>query len=81
MPANIVEGSSRATDRDFAKFLQIALGSAAEVEYHLEFAMAAGIITAHEFALRQQELIEVRKMLTGLIKRIREQIGNRAVVK
>jgi four helix bundle protein len=72
IPANIAEGTSRATDKDFAKFLQVALASTTEVEYHLEFAAAASIIPAGEFALRRTELIEIRKMLTGLVKHLRQ---------
>lgn len=72
IPANIAEGSSRPTDRDFAKFLNIALASTTEVEYHLEFAADASIIPRREFALRRHELIEIRKMLTGLVKHIRQ---------
>lgn len=69
--ANIAEGTSRATDKDFAKFLHFALGSTTETEYHLEFAADTDIISRKEFELRQEELIEIRKMLHGLIKRIR----------
>lgn len=72
IPANIAEGASRATDRDFAKFLQIALASTTEVEYHLEFASDAAIISRTEFSLRQQEIVEVRRMLTGLVKHVRQ---------
>ena len=72
IPSNIVEGATRGSDKDFIKFLQIALASAAEVEYQLEFASAAGLIPAGEFRIRQQELTAIRKMLTGLIKRIRQ---------
>jgi four helix bundle protein len=72
IPANIAEGASRATDRDFAKFLQIALASTTEVEYHLEFAADAAIIPRSEFMLRQREVIEVRRMLTGLVKHVRQ---------
>jgi four helix bundle protein len=61
IPANIAEGSSRPTDRDFAKFLHIAFASTSEVEYHLEFAAAVSIIPEHEFLNRQHELVEVRK--------------------
>src|ERR1019366_5817996 len=43
IPANIAEGSSRPTDKDFVKFLNIALASTSELEYHLEFASDAGI--------------------------------------
>jgi four helix bundle protein len=70
--ANIAEGCSRATDRDFVKFLTIALASATEVEYHLEFANDAGIIPHRESRLRRDELIEVRMMLNGLIKYLRQ---------
>jgi four helix bundle protein len=74
IPSNIAEGATRPTDRDFLKFLHIARASAAEVEYQLEFAAASGLIAENEFKLRQQELIEIRKMLAGLIRRIRQPI-------
>jgi len=72
IPANIVEGSSRRTDKDFVKFLNIALGSTSEVEYHLQYAAGSGIITPREFELRRQELVVIRMMLSGLIKYLRE---------
>jgi len=33
--ANIAEGSCRKGDNDFARFLQMAMGSASELEYHI----------------------------------------------
>jgi four helix bundle protein len=70
IPANIAEGSSRPTDKDFAKFLHIALASATEVEYHLQFAAAISVISEREYLERQAELVEVRKMLSGLVKHL-----------
>ena len=43
VPANIVEGSMRRGSRELRHFLDIAMGSLAEVEYALEFAAAAGV--------------------------------------
>jgi len=35
IPANIAEGCGRKGEADFARFLQIAAGSASELEYHI----------------------------------------------
>jgi four helix bundle protein len=72
IPANIAEGSARATDRDFAKFLQIAVASATELEYHLQFAADAGLLAAAEFERCERQITEVRRMLFGLIKKVRQ---------
>lgn len=64
--ANIVEGSSRGSDQDFAKFIQISIGSSSELEYHLHYAADSGWIAQQEFAARAAEVVEVRKMLIGL---------------
>ncbi len=72
IPANIVEGSSRLTDRDFVKFLNIALASASEVEYHLQYAADSGIISSRDYELRRAELIEIRMMLNCLLKYLRQ---------
>jgi four helix bundle protein len=71
VPANIAEGCSRATDADFAKFVQIAIGSASELEYHLHFSSDAGLLPEAEFTARHEEIVEVRRMLIGLLKKLR----------
>ncbi len=71
IPANIAEGSSREGDKDFIKFLQIAIGSATELEYHLQFAADTAQIPRTEFDSRHPEVIEIRRMLFGLIRSIR----------
>jgi four helix bundle protein len=73
IPANIAEGRRRKTDKDFAKFLFIAVGSASELESHLIFACEAGLIGQSEFTSLVSQTIEVRKMLYALIKRLGEQ--------
>jgi four helix bundle protein len=74
IPANIAEGCSRPSDAEFAKFLQIAIGSASEVEYHLEFAAELGLLDRAESESRQAEVVEVRRMLFGLLKKIRPPV-------
>lgn len=71
IPANIAEGSSRPTRKDFAKFLQIAIGWASELEYHLQFDLATDQISVDHHAAIQPKIVEVRRMLFGLLKRVR----------
>lgn len=49
VPANIVEGYARASKKEFHRFLSIALGSLAEVEYFLTFAYEQNLIKKVEF--------------------------------
>lgn len=44
IPTNIAEGCGRGTDPDFARFLQIAMGSASEKEYQLILAGDLGFL-------------------------------------
>lgn len=49
IPTNIAEGCGRASNKDFAHFLQIAIGSAAEVEYELLLAHDLNYINENDF--------------------------------
>ena len=70
VPANIAEGSAKRSDREFARFVRIALGSATESENHLIIANDLQLI-ANNSCENLTALIEnVRKMLTGLEKRL-----------
>lgn len=71
--ANIAEGCSRGSSRDFAKFLNISYASAGELEYHLILARDLGVIGAREFHALSTQVDDVRRMLTGLIRRVRER--------
>jgi four helix bundle protein len=71
VPANLAEGCGRASDADFAKFVQIAVGSSTELEYHLRFAVDTELISRAAFEARQKEIAEVRKTMIGLLKKLR----------
>jgi four helix bundle protein len=70
IPANIVEGRGQKSERDFARFLGYALNSSSELEYHLVVARDIRAITLNDFSSLLSQLIEVRKMLHGLLKRL-----------
>ena len=63
VPTNIAEGSGRNSNKDFAHFLQIAIGSASEVEYELLLAKELNYINANDYQLLVDETIAVRKMI------------------
>lgn len=68
IPANIAEGRSKNSDRDFARFLGYALSSCTEVEYHLIVARDTKVIPEAEYTSAISQTITVRKMLYGLLK-------------
>ncbi len=71
IPANIAEGCGRFTQKDFASFLQNALGSAHEVEYFLLLSRDLGYITPNQYELLNNEISEVKAMLISFIKKVR----------
>jgi four helix bundle protein len=56
IPSNIAEGSSRNSNKDFARFLQISIGSAYEIETQLLIASDLKFITAKELKTSLSEL-------------------------
>jgi four helix bundle protein len=68
--ANIVEGREHKTDREFARFLGYALASSSELENHLIVARDLGAITHTDFSSALKQVIDVRKMLHGLIDKL-----------
>ena len=70
IPTNIVEGRAKKSDRDFARFLGYALGSAAELEHHTMIARDVGAISGADSSLLLSQVVEVKKMLHGLIDRL-----------
>ena len=69
--ANIAEGSCRNGDRDFGRFLQIAVGSASELEYHLLLARDLCLLDAAGYQRLSEEVVEVKKMLSALLHKLR----------
>ena len=70
-PSNIAEGCGRQGDRDFSRFIQIAIGSTAELEYQLLLARDLELLDEGAHQELAAQAIEVKKMLTSLVKKLR----------
>ncbi|MGQ0643684.1 MAG: four helix bundle protein [Gemmatimonadaceae bacterium] len=65
------KGANRASDRDFAKFVQVAIASASELETQLEYARDTRVLKRRDVSTLLVQVVEVRT-LYGLLKRLRE---------
>lgn len=71
IPANIAEGCGRSGDAELARFLQIALGSASELEYHLLLAHDLQLMGGSDYDKLSGEVTQVKRMLTSFILKLR----------
>ena len=68
---NIVEGRQQRTEPEFARFLGYALASSSELEHHLIIARDLRTISKADYSSTVSQIIDVRKMLHGLIAKLR----------
>ena len=71
VPTNIVEGSAHESPREFARFLQYALASVSELEGHVQLARDLELMTEQDFTPFLTRIVDVRKMLHGLLKTVK----------
>jgi len=71
--SNIVEGCARHTQSDYLRFLDIAYGSARELEYQLSLALRLGFISSREHKPVSTLAAETCKVLNGLLRALRKQ--------
>jgi four helix bundle protein len=71
VPTNIVEGSAHESPREFARFLQYALASVSELEGHVQLARDLEMMTEQNFTDFLTRIVDVRKMLHGLLKTLK----------
>lgn len=70
--ANIAEGQGRRTDRDFANFLNMSLGSLAETKSHLYLALDLKYLDEISFKNLYDKLVEVGRMVLSLSDHLRK---------
>ena len=70
IPSNIAEGKERHSDREFARFIAIALGFLAELETQLLIAQRLGYLDEASLQVATAQADEIGKMLRSLHKKL-----------
>ena len=65
--SNIAEGSSRKSEKDYHRFIEIALGSCFELETQLTIAKAVNFITDEQYLSLSGKIIEEQKMISSFM--------------
>ena len=73
IPANIAEGCGKRGNPEFQRLLGIASGSASELEYHILLSRDLGLTTEVEYEALNSGVLEVKRMLAGLIRKVENE--------
>jgi len=65
IPANIAEGSAKSSNKDFARFLEMSIGSSFELETELIIALNLKYIDSVVFTNIETKINEIQKMING----------------
>lgn len=71
--SNIAEGCGRTGRPDFARFLQMATGSASELEYQLLLSRDLNLLKPDEYQSLDRAVVEVKRMLSAFMQRLRSE--------
>jgi four helix bundle protein len=71
VPANIAEGCVRGSAAEFRHFLQVALGSASELEYHVLLSHELGYLDEPQYEALNSHATELKRMLTSFIQKLK----------
>lgn len=71
IPANIAEGCGKNGKAELGRYLQIATGSASELEYHLHLAHDLGLVEDAEYKSLESRTVELKRMLSSFIEKLR----------
>jgi four helix bundle protein len=71
---NIAEGSSRSSDREYVRFLEIAEGSAFEVETQLIVSTRVKVLASRKSEKLMQLIQSLQRRINSLIQKIRKDM-------
>jgi four helix bundle protein len=69
--ANLAEGCGRWGEAELARYVQIAMGSASELQNHLRLARDLDFLNSGDYQNVVKDVISVRQMLTALLQTLR----------
>ncbi|HEX5630716.1 MAG TPA: four helix bundle protein, partial [Acidimicrobiia bacterium] len=72
--SNIAEGAARDSDREFLRYLDIAMGSAGELQAQLDVADRLSLGDDEVRAVAAKEVDEVKRMLSSLMRAVRKRL-------
>ncbi|HLY60194.1 MAG TPA: four helix bundle protein [Terriglobia bacterium] len=71
IPANIAEGCGKSGKAELGRYLQVAAGSASELQYHLLLGHDLGLIEDAEYKSLESRTVELKRMLYSFIDKLR----------
>ncbi|WP_313252524.1 four helix bundle protein [Empedobacter sp.] len=74
IPSNIAEGAGRRSDKEFLQFLYISMGSIKEIDTQLLISLNLNYLTKSEYEILLTKLDQISKMISGLIKFVKERL-------
>lgn len=72
IPSNISEGCSRNSEKDKARFLEIALGSSFELETQLLICQRLGYLNQKDLEILVESITQIQRMLSGFMAKLRK---------
>ncbi len=69
---NLAEGVGRGSDADFSRFVQMAVGSASEVQCQLLISRDLGYLSDLDYDKFDEQIQPIKRMLSSLLKTLRK---------
>ena len=69
--SNLAEGCGRDSNKEFARFINISMGSSFELRCQLLIVRDLGYIDSNQCQLLESKILEINRMLGGLLKKLK----------